>query len=121
MHYSRIAGAKGICPLGWHIPTYAEFQTLRSTVNFDGNKLKAVGQGAGGGAGTNTSGFSALFAGVKILGFSYLGESTYYWSSSELSNSLYYAYSINLYANNSYVSSNINYKWGGFSVRCLKT
>ena len=55
---------KGICPSGWHIPTHAEFQTLLNTAG-GYNALKEVGQGIGGGAGTNTSGFSALLAGSR--------------------------------------------------------
>src|ERR1035437_7497296 len=58
MQYVTTPGTKGICPTGWHIPTYAELQTLATTVSNDGNALKAVGQGTGSGAGTNTSGFS---------------------------------------------------------------
>ncbi len=57
---------KGICPEGWHIPTLPEFQVLKLLVNEDGNSLKAVGQGAGLGTGTNLSGFSALLAGYEI-------------------------------------------------------
>jgi uncharacterized protein (TIGR02145 family) len=59
MAYSTIEGSQGICPTGWHIPTDAEFTTLKNNV-VSGDALKAVGQGSGTGAGTNTSGFSAL-------------------------------------------------------------
>ena len=61
-------GAQGICPDGWHIPTPAQFQTLKTAVNNDGNSLKAIGQGSGSGTGTNTSGFSALLAGANWTG-----------------------------------------------------
>ena len=79
---------QGICPSGWHIPTQAEFQTLITTVNNNGNALKAVGQGGAqnGGAGTNTSGFSVLLAGYRNgnSGFYYLSYYTLYWSSTEM-------------------------------------
>ncbi|MCK7527278.1 MAG: fibrobacter succinogenes major paralogous domain-containing protein [Ignavibacteriales bacterium] len=55
--------AKGICPEGWHIPTLSELQILSNIVKVEVNALKAVGQGSGDGAGTNTSGFSALLVG----------------------------------------------------------
>jgi hypothetical protein len=45
MQWSTTPGTQGICPPGWHIPTYAEFQTLSSSVGGDGNALKAIGQG----------------------------------------------------------------------------
>src|ERR1035438_8652133 len=90
MQYVTSARTKGICPTGWHIPTYPEFTTLSTTVSGDGNKLKAIGQGTGTGAGTNTSGFSALLAGYRHGngGFYSLGYLTYIWSSTE-SNAAY--------------------------------
>jgi Fibrobacter succinogenes major domain (Fib_succ_major) len=43
MQYVTTSGTKGICPIGWHIPTNAELQTLGTKVSNDGNALKAVG------------------------------------------------------------------------------
>ena len=87
MAYSTTPGTQGICPSGWHIPTYAEFQTLGAPLITNGNALKAIGQGTGGGAGTNTSGFSLLIAGYRPSdgNFYNLGNYTYYWSSTEYS------------------------------------
>ncbi len=65
MQYVTTRGAQGICPTGWHIPTQGEFMKLGSSVEADGNALKAVEQGTGGGAGTNISGFSALLSGTR--------------------------------------------------------
>jgi uncharacterized protein (TIGR02145 family) len=65
MQYVTTEGAKGICPTGWHMPTLAEYQDLVTTVSSEANALKEIGQGTGAGAGTNTSGFSALLAGGK--------------------------------------------------------
>jgi len=114
MQYSTTPGTEGICPPSWHIPTLPEFQTLGTTVGGDGNALKAIGQGTGGGAGTNTSGFSALFAGYRYRdGFFYgLVDLTYIWSSTR-------PYNLTLYGYNSDIdflrNSNL-----GFSVRCVK-
>src|SRR5664280_597345 len=85
MQYVTTEKAKGICPTGWHIPKNAEYQTLATTVSNNSNTLKAVGQGTGNGAGTNTSGFSALLAPDRELGgdFGGLGFSTSFWSSTE--------------------------------------
>jgi len=63
MQYVTKGGVQGICPIGWHIPTKTEFETLEINVNKDGNALKEIGQGTGKAAGTNSSGFSALLAG----------------------------------------------------------
>jgi len=120
MQYVTTEKAQGICPTGWHIPTKAEYQTLANSVGNDGNALKAIGQGSGGGAGTNTSGFSGLLAGYRGGNgiFYSLGFSTYFWSSTESdatnANNFY------LYYNNSYIKDLNDFKYYGFSVRCVQ-
>ncbi len=112
---------QGICPTGWHIPTKAEFQTLKTAVNNDGNALKEVGQGTGGGAGTNTSGFSALLAGDRgdNGNFYDLDHSAFFWSSTELNASQ--AHFMLLFENSAGIDVDWNFsKVGGFSIRCLK-
>ena len=55
-------------------------------MNTDGNSLKAIGEGSENGAGTDTTGFSALLAGyvASYDVFSYAGEYASFWTSSEL-------------------------------------
>jgi len=116
---------QGICPSGWHIPSEAEYQTLSEVVSNNGNTLKTVGQGNadswGNGKGTNTSGFSALIAGIRYTSSYYynLGYYSDFWSSTEANTD--YSYSMNLGYNISTIDwfSN-NFKLYGFSVRCLK-
>jgi uncharacterized protein (TIGR02145 family) len=120
MQYVTVEGAQGICPSGWHIPTLTEFQTLSSSVGGDGNALKAVGQGSGGGAGTNTSGFSALLAGLcnNTTGFFNLGVYAYLWSSSEAAANYADHMTLNKFLSNiNFASDEKNF---GFSVRCVK-
>ena len=121
MQYTTTPGTRGICPKGWHIPTLAEFDTLSTIVGGNGNELKAIGQGAGGGAGTNTSGFSALLAGRRSYdGYFYnLSYYAYFWSSTEY-DSLYAYYMYLRYYGSLINLSYYYYKEGGFSVRCLK-
>ena len=120
---------QGICPSGWHIPSLAELQTLDSTVNNNGNALKAVGQGSidqySDGRGTNTSGFSALLAGGRYYysadsAFHYLdlGSSTSFWSS--LDGFTIYSCFMILGYNYSDVYWHYYGKVYGLSVRCLK-
>ncbi|HLF13919.1 MAG TPA: FISUMP domain-containing protein [Bacteroidota bacterium] len=120
MQYSTTPGVQGICPVGWHIPTAAEFDTLRSAVSNDGNALKAIGQGTGGGAGTNTSGFSALLAGGKDSDgyFGGLGRNAYFWSSAEYDATA--GYNLGLYDLSNDIELFGNGKIDGFSVRCLE-
>jgi uncharacterized protein (TIGR02145 family) len=123
MQYVSMEGAQGICPLGWRVPTMAEYQTLSSVVggggNTGGNTLKAVGQGTGGGAGTNTSGFSALLAGARSSSsvFSVLGSLANFWTSTEYTATT--AANLTMADGHSYVSLHVNTKDYGFSVRCL--
>lgn len=112
---------RGLAPEGWHIPNIDEFDTLDAKVNKDANALKAIGQGTGNAIGTNTSGFSALFAGGRsgISGaFYFKGSYVMFWSSSEYD--ALTACEMNLVGNNSGIIFNCNYlKEFGFSVRCL--
>lgn len=117
MQYVTTAGAQGICPPGWHVPTMAEFEALSTTVGLDGNTLKRQDQGSGSWSGTNTSGFSALLAGQGIGGgFLHLGFFGMFWSTNWLSTQ---ADAAGL----SFASPEIvlfsNPRTSGFSIRCL--
>jgi uncharacterized protein (TIGR02145 family) len=108
---------QGICPPGWHLPVLSEFQTLITTVNNNGNALKAIGQGSGSGAGTNISGFSALLAGARwesnLHGrFRFLHFYTYFWGSSRHTMTVYYL-------NDILLNILVNFEYGQ-SVRCVK-
>ena len=119
--YDTTQGVQGICPPGWHVPRLAEFQTLSSTLGDDGNALKAVGQGADSGAGTNTSGFSALLAGNRgfLHGYFYeLGSSGFFWSSTQYDGP--YSHYLVLNIDDAYVGLPRTLKYHGFSVRCLR-
>jgi uncharacterized protein (TIGR02145 family) len=85
MKYDTIQASQGLCPPGWHMPTWTEFDTLSAAVGGDGNALKEIGQG---GYATNTSGFSALLAGYRRGG----GEFWYRWWDGFFWTSTQYAY-----------------------------
>ena len=120
MQYIATEKTKGICPNGWHIPTSAEFETLIACVSNDGNKLKREDQGTGSGAGTNTSGFSALLAGIRRWDgyFDTFSTISFFWSSSicDLGNE----YTMYLWSDSSKISLSNWYEAFGFSIRCLK-
>lgn len=121
MQYVTTPGTQGICPTGWHIPTYTELQALSSAVGGSSNALKAIGQGTGSGAGTNTSGFSALIAGFRDQDggdFYGLGGATGFWSSTETG---IYTYNMGLnYGNDNVIWGNGSFRDSGSSIRCLK-
>ena len=110
MQYVTTTGARGICPEGWHIPTYTEFDILRS-----GNSaisLKEIGTDGG----TNTTGFSALYAGYVYTLFENLNGGTWWWSSTQSSST--HASYLTITASDFRFFN--NWKWYGISVRCLK-
>jgi len=90
MQYSVAESAQGLCPSGWHMPTDAEWHALEdyltdppNTCTADRNDLWECAN-----AGTKlktggTTGFEALFAGIRYLdGLFYdQGASTGFWSS----------------------------------------
>jgi len=120
MQYTTEEGVRGICPDGWHIPTYAEFEKLIDAVNEDGNALKEIGQGIENGEGTNTSGFSALLAGYRAVNGSYSLSDFNIWSSFGIR---FPDASTILYFENASSAINLNWSYDkrrGFSVRCIK-
>lgn len=117
MQYVTTEGARGICPPGWHIPLRTEFETLMSAVGNDGNALKEVGEGSGGGAGTNTSGFSALLGGRKLTDGTFLEIHTVSRLWSSLASSI--AGNMSLHSSDSLIGYGFFDKQNGVGVRCL--
>ena len=123
---------RGICPKGWHLPSYDEWEALIVAVdgsiteytssNTVGIKLRsATGWHAYSGI-TNEDafGFSALPAGYRDSNGDYLDEGTYasFWSSTEGYSYAAYSMYLNFYYDNAYLGDYGKYR--GFSVRCLK-
>jgi uncharacterized protein (TIGR02145 family) len=118
MQFVTTEETKGICPHGWHIPSWNDFATLKSFVSGNGNNLKEIGQGSGSGTGTNASGFSALLAGINFSGtFNNLGTSTIYWRSTNYDATR--AYKFQLTSIDTNIIGNPVLKTGGYSIRCI--
>ena len=120
-----------LCPIGWHLPSNAEWTTLSSYLGGEveaGGKLKETGtihwMNPNTGA-TNETGFAAVPSGYRSYfdgDYDTLRYGAYWWSSSE--DPAYYGWS-ELFSNNSSLKSynlNFNYfaKKYGRSVRCLR-
>lgn len=123
--YNGIAArdSRGICPVGYHIPTEAEFDTLidfcgGSTVA--GKKLKEIGitHWAGSNNGTDDYGFSALPGGLyNTSTFSGLGTSANFMTSSNDGSGNMIIKSLSVLDS---VVTNIMYQYIQVSVRFLK-
>jgi uncharacterized protein (TIGR02145 family) len=125
-NWYAVKDSRLIAPLGWHIPTDAEWTTLTDFCGGDsiaGNKLKEDGPIHWGNlntTATNESGFTALPGGVCTNGGSVydIGQIGYWWSNSENNNSM--GLYRNLYSKFGSASRGDYSKSGGMSVRCVK-
>jgi uncharacterized protein (TIGR02145 family) len=118
--YSIKRGTRGICPLGWHIPSYLDFFILDTTVHGDGNALKKIGEGGG----TNTSGFSGLLSGLMFNStFINLGTNANFWNSYSLhllNQDPYEGVYLELWNDNAVILGRYYNTDFGLSARCLK-
>lgn len=120
------------CPLGWHLPTDAEWSILEDYLGrHPGKKMKSKTGWLENGNGDNSSGFNALPGGWRTyVGFRYQNNDTYFWLSTKepghvdiilLMNAGLTARSRNLICEGDEVLHwNISKRGLGFSVRCLK-
>lgn len=115
---------RGICPPGWHLPTYTEWETLIHIANLSENKL--MSQTAWRYGPTDDFGFSALPAGLRwITGvFTDCGHKTYFWSATaSKEQSVAPAYAAGVLPLENYsttVSLSRISKEVGVSVRCIQ-
>jgi len=109
------AASGNICPIGWHVPTDAEFSTLVTTLGLNaGSQAKSTTLWIGSGNRTNSSGFNALPNGFRINnGFkAQILSDGHYWATSDVPWSLNYA--------SPEFSRLAHYAATGCSVRCIK-
>jgi len=118
---------QGICPTGWHIPSYAEWITLVNYAGGDetaGTKLKATSgwnSFSGVPSGTDELGFTALPSGsFEGSSFGGLGQYSDWWSATEDNVHPDHAQMMYLRSRGEDVSWAIDFKGPLFSVRCLK-
>lgn len=124
-NWFAVTDPRNVCPTGWHVPSDSEWSTL---INFLGGmdaasvKLQEAGQvhWSMNGAGTNTSGFTAL-PGGSVSGDFYsnpIGISGLFWSVTVNDGSTAWGYHLT-----SNLTSVIRFPYVyryGLSVRCLK-
>lgn len=118
------------CPTGWHLPTKAEWLTLRDYLGGKyeaGGKLKEAGSAhwfSPNTGATNESGFTALPGGsrevIQPSSFNAIGDYVHFWGSDSDSAFAMKA-SMASWTGIFWVSEyNLSHKNSGFSVRCLK-
>ena len=129
---------RGIAPEGWHVATYADWDTLIAYLGGDassaGIKLKEAGNAhwtvSAGISSDNSSGFTALPGGYRRhdnSNFAQNGNYSHFWTSGEdqANGTVAYIrldYNSNVfnYLTQPYLFNNFESKSFGFSVRCVK-
>ena len=118
-YQNGVPDIRGICPNGWHIPSYADFNKLAIAVDSNGNDLKAIGQDS---YATDKSGFSALLGGFTLYGsYGDLYNGAYFWSSDLVyEGSFSGVFPLRLFFNSNEIYLGYNfYSYYGLSVRCI--
>ncbi len=111
---------QGICPNGWHVPTSAEWNTLKDYLGSNaGKKLKSTSGWYNGGNGIDEYSFAALPAG-NANGSSVVnvGSNAYFWSATPDNSGN--AYRRNLIYDYGNLYSLYSNKYDAQSVRCVK-
>jgi uncharacterized protein (TIGR02145 family) len=124
-NWFAVVDSRNLCPVGWHVPTNAEWTTLEIYLGgtaVAGGKLKSTSTlwtSPNTGA-TNESGFSGLPGGGRYDDGTYLSIGNYgtWWSSTENSATNAWYRGLNYFNGFSY-PYDLN-KRSGFSVRCLR-
>jgi len=125
-NWFTVEDSRNVCPVNWHVPTSAEWDTLSSFLGVDaGGKLKhqgtALWQSPNTGA-TNSTGFRAYPSGYRQGSssaiFELLGQYTIYWTST--SNDPQTALDRTLKHISSNLFSGTAHKNNGHSIRCIK-
>lgn len=115
MGYSKMEGSQGICPEGWHVPSYRDWNTLDELYTWGeaGKQIKIGGN----------SGFDGYYGGDRHpMGEFYSnGTSGFFWVSTEyISEGINDAYIREIASCNEVISTEHFSKKTGLSVRCIK-
>ena len=139
------SGVQGICPDGWHVPSDAEWTELENYVSSQNQYVcggdedyiaKALASETGWNSSTSTNcaagnnpsannatGFSARPAGSyngDYLNYFNFGNEANFWSATQNSSDYAYAYYRYLVYFDASMYRNINTKYYGYSVRCVR-
>ena len=120
-NWYAVSDTRGLSPLGYHVPTDAEWTILEDHLSDDvGEKMKSISGWNEDRNGTNESGFSGLPGGLRDLdgSFKYVGGNGDWWSSTEYSTEDSWGRSLG-YVDGVFFRYH-DYKFFGFSVRCLR-
>jgi uncharacterized protein (TIGR02145 family) len=115
-NWHAVNDSRGLCPIGWHVATDAEWTALAAFIDIDpGHMMKSATAWNG----LNASGLNALPAGNRRVegGFFNIGRSGVFWTST--GNGADMAWSRSLLSSYRELYRYSNNKKYGYSVRCV--
>jgi uncharacterized protein (TIGR02145 family) len=122
-NWYAVTDERGLCPVGWHVPTDAEWTTLSTFLGGNmvaGGKMKMTGNTRWSSpnlSATNSSGFAGLPGGSRSNIFEDVGAKAYWWSSSQGTG---YVWARSLIYNDGYISVVGSFPEYAYSVRCIR-
>jgi uncharacterized protein (TIGR02145 family) len=125
-NWYAVTNAKGLAPIGYHVPLDTEYTTLSNYLgglSVAGGKMKEAGTTywtAPNTGATNSSGWTGLPGGLRFSGGAFFSTGGFasWWSSTEFSpTSARYRY---MFANDLALYTDVSLKNTGLSVRCIK-
>ena len=122
-NWFAVVDERGLCPIGWHVPTIEEYTQLRDFLggsSIAGIPMKASPYDNPSWNGTNSSGFSAVAGGKRYTNghFGSEGDAGRFWSSSETNT--FGGWGVAMDTESTWASSPASSKKYGYSVRCLR-
>ncbi len=124
-NWYAVADPRGLCPVGWHVPSDSEWKVLSKYLGgtkISGKKLKSVNGWREDGNGDNSSGFNGL-PGASRFGdgpFSFKNGTAQWWSSSEYDMTGAARSRMLFHKNDDFSDLGYNHKKSGLSIRCIK-
>ena len=120
---STTNGGRSVCPVGWHVPNYFEWETLSNFLGepTSATQLKTISGWVNNGNGTDDYGFSAVPAGLIYPDGAFnmsVGVATMFWTSTNINSNEAWRY--NLYEYRANTRRFQQDKNTGGSIRCLQ-
>ena len=127
-----IADPRNVCPIGWHVPSDAEWSTLVNYLggpNVAGGKMKAIGiiqSGTGlwsypNTDANNSSGFSGLPGGFRQIEYNYSESVGAFWTSSVSEMDVLGSTTYNMFYDSGNITRSYSFRAVGMSIRCISS
>jgi len=120
-----VSDNRGICPVGWHVSSEAEWSALIAFLGGESIACAKIKEAENVhwikyDSGTNETGFNAVPAGIRISNGSFedVGYVARWWSSTEINTHL--TWCISLTHDENFIHKYAYLKRNGLSVRCIK-